>query len=81
VKAVARAAGSRFGRGRLQVNWVDAEGKLLRADISVFTAGPQDQEYRRFMVSPSGAISGWVYVTPHGEKDAIHFSSMGVYTR
>jgi hypothetical protein len=81
VKGVARAAGSRFGRGRLQVNWVDAEGKLLRADISVFTAGLQDQEYRRFMVSPSGAISGWVYVTPHGEKDAIHFSSMGVYTR
>lgn len=80
VTAIARSATGRASRGRLQVNWLDAQGSLLKADIGVFTTSENDQQYRRFMIAPPGATSGWVYVTPHGEKDIIHFTSMGVYS-
>lgn len=81
LKLVARAASGRdrSSRGRLQINWLDKDDHFIKADISVFTANKEFEDFGSLVKVPNNAKSGTVFVTPHAEKDIIKYESMAVY--
>ncbi|MYF91222.1 MAG: hypothetical protein F4184_03530 [Gemmatimonadetes bacterium] len=60
----ARCAGQQ-ARGRLQVNWIDAEGELLDVEIRAFDCAPQWVTQGQEVVAPLGAVSAVVFGSSH----------------
>lgn len=52
-------------KGRLQVNWLGDNGKLLRADIDVFDCSSQGKAYSMDINAPSSARHALVYASSH----------------
>jgi hypothetical protein len=57
---------------RLQLNWLDAGGKMLRASIEIAQAGPNWELHRMFASAPPGAVSVQVYASVH-ENSSVWF--------
>ena len=51
--------------GRVQVNWLDKDGKFIDASIKTFECTHNWMEYSMDVISPKGARTGIVYVVGH----------------
>lgn len=78
VEGIAARAENVSGKGRLQINWIDGQGKFISAGISIFNATKEPKKYSKVFVAPLNAIQGVVYVTPHDERSVLLFKSMEV---
>lgn len=78
IQAVAMRVSNTPAKGRLQINWLDGEGKFLNASISLFSASIDASKYSKVFVAPLNAVQGVVYVTPHDEHSVLVFKSMEV---
>lgn len=58
-------------QGRLQVNWLRADGKLSRADIEVFDCKVVETTYTMDVSAPSDAVQALVYASAHGDMPLI----------
>jgi hypothetical protein len=61
--------------GRLQVNWTNERGVLLKPDIQVFTCTPDRLVHSFDFNAPSGAVQALIYASGHTQKKVI-FSSV-----
>lgn len=52
-------------QGRIQVNWIDANGQFIRPDIQVFDCTPDWQEHFMEVAAPPSATNATVYATGH----------------
>jgi hypothetical protein len=52
-------------QGRLQVNWLRADGELARADIEVFECTPELTTYNMDVSAPAGVAQALVYASAH----------------
>ncbi len=60
--------------GRLQVNWLDGSGKMLKPDIQVFECTPAVESHSMDIRSPAGAAAAVVYATGHTETPLVFAS-------
>lgn len=58
----ARCSNSRETKGRIQINWLDSEGKFLDASIKIFECTQDWVEHSMVVAAPNGATSGVVYI-------------------
>ena len=58
-------------QGRLQVNWLRADGNLARADIEVFDCKAAETTYAMDVSAPSDAVQAQVYASAHGHVPVI----------
>ncbi|TBR40358.1 MULTISPECIES: hypothetical protein [Dyella] len=62
---------------RLQINWSDASGKFLGAQIVVVSITPEFTEHALFAAAPPGSAIGAVYATLHdGAKGSVLLESV-----
>lgn len=78
VQAVVSSNGKYPGKGRLQVNWIDSQGRFINASISTFNASSAPRRYSSVFIVPLTAVEGIVYVTPHDKDSILRFKSMEV---
>ena len=80
-RAVARAcsAGGELGKGRFQINWMDADGKFISTSQQCFdiTAAEVAAECR--ITAPDGAVTGVIYVVPGGRNNVVQYTEMSLY--
>lgn len=62
-------------KGRLQVNWLGRDGKLLHADIDVFDCSSQSEAHSMVINAPLGARQALVYASSH-EKAPLVFKEI-----
>lgn len=62
-------------KGRLQVNWLDSNGKFLRTDIDVFDCAPKGKSHSMDIIAPLSASHAVVYATSH-EKNPVIFTEI-----
>lgn len=67
--------------GRLQINWFDAQNKLIGADIARFKAGTSQEQFRRKVFVPAGARQGVLVITPDRGRDVLRFTRAEVLGR
>lgn len=66
---------------RLQVNWLDAEGRFLDTMIRVVEVDAGAREHRAMLAAPAGASDGLVYATLHdGESHPVLLESISLAT-
>jgi hypothetical protein len=58
-------------KGRLQVNWLNAVGKIVHVDIQVFESTPEFTEYTMDVTAPADATTAIVYASGHEEKPVV----------
>lgn len=61
--------------GRLQVNWVSADGALIKADIQVFSCTANAMAHSMDVRAPRGAVRALVYASGHTQQPVV-FSSI-----
>ena len=54
-------------QGRIQINWFNAEGKMISTNIEVFDCTPNWVKHTMEIVSPEKATGAMVYVCSHSE--------------
>ena len=52
-------------KGRLQVNWQDAQSRFIRADIQLFDCSSDEAEHGMEVIAPDGAALAAVYASSH----------------
>lgn len=62
-------------QARLQVNWHDANGRFLSADIRVIEAGAAWKEYTMWASAPAGAVFAHIYASPNADSK-VEFDDM-----
>lgn len=68
-------------RMRLQVNWLDAEGRFVSTMIRVVEVGTEAQDHRTMLAAPFGASQGVVYANLHdGETRPVLLESVSLRT-
>ena len=68
-------------RMRLQVNWLDVEGKFISTMIRVVEVGAAAQDHRAMLSAPFGASEGLVYANLHdGESRPVLLESVSLRT-
>lgn len=55
-------------QGRVQINWYDIQGKLIKSDIEVFTCTDSWESYQLEVIAPNGATVAAVYGSSHTDK-------------
>ncbi|MCK5942633.1 MAG: hypothetical protein KAI24_11720, partial [Planctomycetes bacterium] len=66
VRAAATDGGGKDpGQARLQVNWIGADGALLRPDIRVVACKADAQDHSIELTAPAGATAAVVYASGH----------------
>jgi hypothetical protein len=64
---------------RLQINWVDAHGRFLRATIQVVNVDQTSSNYPLLVVAPKGAAKGLVYANlQDGERSEVLLQSVTI---
>jgi hypothetical protein len=64
---------------RLQINWMDAHGRFLRAVIQVVNVGQTLSDYPLLAVAPKGAAKALVYANLHdGERTEVLLQSVSI---
>lgn len=61
--------------GRIQINWLDAKGQFIDANIKTFDCTNDWLEYSDLVESPKNAAQGIVYVTSHTETPILFKSA------
>ena len=64
-------------RARLQVNWLDASGRMIQSSIKVVDVGRTPVSYTTTMRAPDQAAAATVYATPH-DGGVVWFDSMSL---
>lgn len=64
--------------GRLQINWHSDNDAYISTSARIFTAGSNFNEEMFIARPPSNAKRGYLYVTPHTDKDKIVFKSINL---
>ncbi len=59
---------SSTSRMRLQVNWIDVNGRFISTMIQVVDVGPDSHDFSAVLVAPSGASQGLVYANLHDDE-------------
>ena len=59
--------------GRLQINWLNIERKMMDVFVKVFTATPMFVQYSARVTVPSGAAFAEIYVSSSTEHDKIWY--------
>ena len=79
-KILARASSLNAHRstGRLQINWLDGEGRFISSDGVLIEVGKQEKLYETLVRAPNAAKAGILYVTPHAPEDVVRFTEMRV---
>lgn len=72
--AVARC-GTPKTQGRLQVNWLSAEKKLIRPEIQLFECSENWERHEMEAVAPPNAVYAAVYASSH-TKDFLEFNNI-----
>jgi hypothetical protein len=67
---VARCA-STGAKGRLQIRWLDAVGKQLKVDISVFDCTSEAAEHAAEVTAPAGATVAEIWAAGHTEQPVL----------
>ncbi len=57
--------------GRIQVNWLDKEGRFIDTKISVFPCSGNPTVHAQFAVAPPNAYRAIIYATGHTNKDIL----------
>jgi hypothetical protein len=68
---VRRAAAAVPADARLQVNWLDARGGLMEADLEVRACTEAAVSHSVDVVPPAGAATAVIYATAHGEAPVV----------
>lgn len=58
-------------KGRVQINWLDAEDKLIKPDIDVFLCDENYSSHELNVAAPQNAVSANVYATSHSETPIV----------
>ena len=79
-RVIAKASSIRSGsvEGRIQINWLDENDQYISTSIKVINVGKEDSIFTTSFVSPAGAKTGMVYVSPHGKLDIVKYTEMRV---
>jgi hypothetical protein len=80
IVAQATAVSSPTAMGRLQINWVDAHERQLGVSGMPIQLTPTTRRFEMWMSPPTGAVAGYLYVTPHGAQDVVRYTEMRLLT-
>lgn len=77
-KIIARGSSvnSPQAQGRVQVNWVEADGKFISVSSKSFELTHQERTVEHFIVAPAGAASGTLYVVAGGPDSVVRYTEM-----
>jgi hypothetical protein len=64
--------------GRIQINWLDSSGKMIKPDISTFTCTKDWSENSAIFHAPCGATTAMVYASP-GSTDFLEFRNVSLH--
>ena len=70
-----------LGKGRIQINWLNSQGKQIDAYIKVIDISDKYKFYAAIVEVPKQADKAVVYITPHDESSSIIYDDVFVYER
>lgn len=78
LKIVARASSVEMptATGRLQINWVGPNDKFISSSGKTIEVTKEEKQFETYVVVPTGAIAGYLYVTPHAPEDVVRYEEM-----
>jgi len=76
INAYASSMNNSKAMGRLQINWYGPNNQFISSSLKVIEVSSEVKAYENYVTAPAGTIAGYLYVTPHGPKDIIHYSEM-----
>ena len=62
--------------GRIQINWMSAEGTFLGVSSKAFEVTPQEQSFQEVVTAPDKATTGILYVVGNGADDVVRYTEM-----
>jgi hypothetical protein len=77
-KIVARASSVNklTAMGRIQINWVDPNGKFISVSTHGFEVTPRESTVEHYVVAPPGVATGILYVTADGSESVVRYTEM-----
>ena len=62
--------------GRIQINWITADGKFIGVASKAFEVTSQEQTFEEAIVAPENAATGILYVVGNGADDVVRYTEM-----
>ena len=77
-KVIARASSVKQAKsmGRIQINWVDENGKFLSVASDAFEVSAEEKKFEVTITAPPGVASGTIYVVPNGVEHVVRYTEM-----